>query len=67
MSEVLQHSKRVLRPAQVAAKLGVTVCTVWRYSRTNPAFPRPFKLSPRATVFDEAELDAYVTKCKTAA
>jgi predicted DNA-binding transcriptional regulator AlpA len=64
MSEI-QHSKRALRPAQVALKLGVSVPTVWRYTRTNPRFPRPTKLSERVTVFDEGEIDAFVDSRKT--
>lgn len=59
MSE-LSQSKRALRPAQVAAKLGVSVPTIWRYARQNPAFPRPSKLSERVTVFDESEIDAFL-------
>ena len=61
------RAKRALRPAQVAEKLGVSVPTVWRYARNNPKFPRPAKLSERVTVFDEAELDAYLDAQRVAA
>jgi predicted DNA-binding transcriptional regulator AlpA len=62
-----QRAKRALRPAQVAEKLGVSVPTIWRYCRNNPKFPRPSKLSERVTVFDEAELDAYLNAAQKAA
>lgn len=51
--------KQQLRPGAAAAKLGVSVPTLWRYCRVNPAFPRPRKLSARVTVFDAAELDDF--------
>lgn len=59
--EMSEHrTKRALRPAQAAKKLGVSLPTLWRYARSNPAFPRPIKLSERVTVFDESELDGFV-------
>lgn len=62
-----QPTKRFMRPAQAAEKLGVSLPTLWRYARNNPSFPRPSKLSERVTVFDESELDAYVTSKRAAA
>jgi prophage regulatory protein len=53
-------TKRSLRPAQAAEKLGVSLPTLWRYVRNDPRFPRPAKLSQRVTTFDEGELDAFV-------
>jgi len=55
--------KRFLRPAQVAAKLGCSLPSVWRFVRTIPAFPKPLKLSPRVTVFVDQELDDYASNC----
>lgn len=52
--------KQALRPAQAARKLGVSLPTLWRYCRTNPAMPKPRKLSMRVTVFVEQELDAFI-------
>lgn len=66
MSEI-NVSKRKLRPAQLAAKLGVSVPTVWRYARNNPAFPRPIKLSERVTFFDEHQVDQYLDSLRTVA
>jgi len=58
--------KRGIRPADAAKKFGVSVPTIWRYARTNPNFPRPFKLSERVTVFDEGELDAFLSARRAA-
>ena len=65
MSEL--RTKRALRPAQAAAKLGVSLPTLWRYARNNPHFPKPRKLSERVTVFDEQELDEFLTAPRVAA
>lgn len=53
-------TKRAVRPSKAAEKLGVSTPTLWRYARTVADFPRPTKLSPQVTVFDEDELDAWV-------
>ena len=66
MSDV-QESKRVLRPAQAAQKLSISVATLYRLARTNPAFPRLHKLSQRITVLDEAEIDRFVASTRAAA
>jgi prophage regulatory protein len=60
MSDSLTPTKRSVRPANAAAKLGVSLPTLWRWARNVPDFPKPIKLSERVTVFDESELDAYV-------
>lgn len=36
---------------EVANLLSVSVRTVWRYVETQPGFPKPIHLSPRATRF----------------
>ncbi|AJX30112.1 prophage CP4-57 regulatory protein (AlpA) [Burkholderia pseudomallei] len=56
----LNLQDRYLRPAGVAQKLGVCVASVWARVKSDPAFPRPIKLSARTTVFAESEIDAYV-------
>ena len=53
--------RQALRPAQAAKKLGVSIGTLWRYCRLNPTMPKPRKLSARVTVFDEQELDAFLS------
>ena len=56
--------KRGIRPTQAAEKLGISLPTLWRLARTNKYFPRPKKLSERVTIWDEAELDAFLTAPK---
>ena len=51
---------KTLRVDGVAEKLGISPKTVWRFAKTIPAFPKPFKLSANITVWDEADLDAYI-------
>ena len=54
---------RVLRPTQTAKKLQMGLSSIWLKAKTDPAFPKPFKLSPRVTVFYEHELDDYLAAC----
>lgn len=61
MAMVPIRAKQAVRPAQAAKKLGVSIGTLWRYCKTNPAMPKPRKLSARVTVFDEQELDAFLS------
>lgn len=51
---------RGLRPKQAAQFIGISVNSLWRYARTQSDFPRPVKLSPRATIFFENELAAWL-------
>ena len=53
-------NRRTLRPAGVAAKLGIGLSTVWFKAKHDPDFPKFFKLSPRTTVLFEDELNAYL-------
>lgn len=48
-----------LRVRDVARMLGVSVATVWRWSRNRADFPRPRKLGERTTVWSMSELDAW--------
>lgn len=54
---------RGLRPAQAAQKLSIGLSSLWLKAKTDPDFPRPFKLSPRTTVFYEHELNEYLSRC----
>lgn len=51
-----------LRVQAAARKLGVSKSQVWTWARTIPEFPKPFKLAPRITVWDESELDQWLIK-----
>lgn len=50
----------LLSAEQVGARLSVSACTVWRYARTNPAFPKPIKLSAGCTRFRSSDIDAFL-------
>ncbi len=67
MSRDQTTSRRTIRPAQGAAKLGVSLPSFWRYARTDPSFPKLFKLTPSVTVAYEDELDAWVASRRDAA
>jgi predicted DNA-binding transcriptional regulator AlpA len=53
------NSDRILRPKEVAEKLGISITTLNRYA-TRPDFPKKVSLSPRHTGYYEHELKAYL-------
>ena len=63
--ERIQKAKgQLLRASQVASVLGMSVPSVWRIAKENADFPKPFKLSARVTVWDEAEILAFIQSSK---
>lgn len=58
-------SQRVYRIRQLATQKGqagilpVGPATIWRWSKAGH-LPQPFKLGPSTTVWDAAEIDAFV-------
>lgn len=58
----LETSKggKFLRAKEVAELMGLSVPTVWRLHRLNPAFPRCFKFSHKITVWDANEVIEFV-------
>lgn len=60
MKELHSAKVRALRAKQVAAKLGIGLSSVWRLSKYDPDFPRPFRLAARTTAWDESEIDEFV-------
>lgn len=49
-----------MRPAQVCKALGISRPCLYRWMKAKPDFPRSAKLSSRCTVFDAAEVAAFV-------
>ena len=49
------HDAARLLPSNRAGKR-VNFATVWRWVEADPAFPRPFKLGPAITVWNEQEV-----------
>ena len=58
-------SQRVLRVADIATTktskgiLPISPATIWRWVREDK-FPKPFKLGESVTVWDAAEVDAFI-------
>lgn len=51
---------KILRPAQVAEMLNISLQTLWRYSRKNPDFPEKLNLGGRAVGYRSDEVEAYI-------
>jgi predicted DNA-binding transcriptional regulator AlpA len=59
-NQFLAREKRGIRVGMVADKLACSRPTVWRNCREIADFPKPYKISPRVTLWDEAEVDAFM-------
>jgi predicted DNA-binding transcriptional regulator AlpA len=51
--------QKFLSVADVAKLIGVSIPSIWRWSRIN-AMPRPIKLGPNRTAWSVADLDAWL-------
>ena len=60
MTSTIATGDRCLRPKAAAAKLGIGVSTLWRYTKTDPQFPAPVRMSTRCVVFVESQLEEYL-------
>jgi predicted DNA-binding transcriptional regulator AlpA len=49
----------VYRPAQLAKKLGVSTCTLWRWRRDG-YLPEPSKLGPKLVFWDVKVIDEWI-------
>ena len=58
--EEKQSTFRGVRLVTVCQMLNASPATIWRWVKTNPGFPKPIKLSPSVTAWDEAELLAWI-------
>lgn len=58
---------RLLRPAAVCAKLGVSTTTLWRLTRTDLTFPPKVRLGERAVGYSQSALDTWVDSRRVAA
>ena len=58
---------RAIRLDRVCDLTGVSRATIWRRVLDDPAFPKPFKLSEGITVWDEAEIIAWLVSKRSAA
>ena len=59
-------SKRVYGPDKFGSIQGrpglfpVSPATIWRWTRENPHFPKPFKLGASTTVWDADQVEAFI-------
>ena len=54
---------QVLRIKEVAKRAAVSVPTIWNWVRSG-IFPEPFALTPNVTVWDEVDVDKWLTEKK---
>ena len=52
----------MLKPTEVAARLGVTRGTVYKILRADPTFPRPIHITPKSPRWRPADVDAWVER-----
>jgi prophage regulatory protein len=57
---------RAIRLVEVMQLTGASRPTIWRWSRSDPTFPRPFHLSPAITCWDEGEVLEWIEQKKSA-
>jgi len=60
MTQPTNEASGTLRVRQVADFLAIGISSVWRLAKIEPTFPKPFRLSPRVTVWSAEELASYV-------
>jgi len=56
--------KKALRVKQVALALGISVVSVWRRAKYDTEFPKPYKIGPNSTVWDEISIEDYKERCR---
>ena len=58
-------SIKLLRPRACAAALGVSLTTLWRWTKAGD-FPVAYRLSANATAFNEREVSAWLERRRVA-
>lgn len=51
-----------IRPKYAAAYFGIGITKLWQLARTDPTFPKPFKIGNRCTLWYRAELDSWIAR-----
>ena len=51
-----------LNDTQIAAIFSVHRMTIWRWVKSDPAFPKPIRLSSRCTRWKKSDVDAWEAK-----
>ena len=65
-SKEIQPSIQAIRLPRICALTGMSRATVWRRSKNDPEFPKPFSLGSRVTVWDLIEVLSYLANRKAA-
>lgn len=60
-----QQSGQVIRLKQLKKLIGLSQASIWRRSKHDPNFPKPFSIGPNATAWDEAEVFEWLDHCKS--
>lgn len=55
---------RVIRIKHICQLTGCSPATIWRWVKTDPSFPRPFKLGPNSTGFSDLEINSWLSAKK---
>jgi predicted DNA-binding transcriptional regulator AlpA len=55
-TKVSSPSGRAVRLPRVCDLTGASRATLWRWSKADPTFPKPFHLSAAITCWDEGEI-----------
>jgi predicted DNA-binding transcriptional regulator AlpA len=57
---------RAIRLTELIQLTGVSRPTIWRWTKTDPTFPKPFQLSPAITCWDAQEVTDWIETKKAA-
>ena len=60
-----QHNETFVSVKTVAQRYGVSPPTIWRWLKTNPKFPKPYKPSPGVTRWKLSEILAFEAGLQT--
>ena len=52
----------MLKPTEVADRLGVTRGTVYKILNTDPTFPRPIYVTPKSPRWRPADVDTWIER-----
>lgn len=55
-SNIVFKQGRAIRLDQVCDLVAASRATVWRWARADATFPKPFRLGPAVTAWDEQEI-----------
>lgn len=62
----INNQPQILRLKQVCAITNLSAATIWRKLKTDPTFPKPFKIGTNSTAWDFEEISEWIKSCKLA-